>query len=103
MRSRSHQDWEREQIEKHNTLKPFAPENGEALLFKPGDAVTYTNDCGVSFELKVTGLYRPDPIDSHYALGKRYLLDWDCPWYPVKESSLKKLFIANTYFEKMLN
>jgi hypothetical protein len=36
----------------------------------------------------VTGFYKPEPIDSMYANGHRYLLDWTSYWYPCKESSL---------------
>lgn len=90
--SRSHRDWEKETIEKHNLDKPFAPENGNALLFKVGDEVIYTNDYGVKFRFRVTGLYLPDPIDAQYALGGRYLLDWECPWFPVKERNLEEAF-----------
>ncbi len=27
--------------------------------------------------------------DGMYANGARYLLDWDCPWFPVAESRLR--------------
>lgn len=84
----SHQDWQAEVIRQHNAERPFAPENGQALQFNVGDAVVYSNDNGVSFNHKVTGLYKPNPIDSLYATGCRYLLDWDCHWMPVRESSL---------------
>lgn len=86
----SHWDWEREQVMKHNEQKLYAPENGNELLFKLGDSVIYTNPAGVEFEFIVTGLYRPDPMTAQYAAGKRYFLNWDCPWYPVAESSLQK-------------
>ena len=88
--SRSHWDWVKEMVEQHNLNKPFAPENGNELLFKVGDSVIYTNPAGVEFEFIVTGLYQPYPMTSQYATGKRYLLNWDCPWYPVEENSLQK-------------
>ena len=88
--TRSHQDWENEMIEKHNSEKPFAPENGNELLFKAGDDVIYTNP------------NLPNPIDSHYAVGRRYLLDWDCIWFPVKECDMKKAFIIDPRFEGIL-
>ena len=85
----NHQEWEEKVIAEHNEAKLFAPENGQELKFMVGDAVTFTNDYGVSFSgLHVTGLYKPDPIDSFYARGFRYLLDYDCPWFPVREESL---------------
>lgn len=102
--SRNHQDWENEAIEKHNLQKPFAPENGNKLLFKIGDDVTYTNPNGISFNLKIIGLYKPDTINYHYSLGCRYLLDWECPWFPVKESDLEEAFLfeISSMFEKIL-
>lgn len=100
--TRSHQDWENEMIENHNLQKPFAPENGNELLFNIGDDVVYTNPAGVKFNFKITGLYQPNHIDSHYALGRRYLLDWDCPWFPVEERSLEKAFIIDPRFEGIL-
>ena len=100
--SHSHQDWEKEMIEKHDLQKPFAPENGNELLFKIGDDIIYTKDNGAIFTFKVTKLYQPNPIDSHYAIGCRYLLNWDCPWFPVKECNLEKAFIIDTRFEGIL-
>lgn len=88
LKAQSHGDWQKEVIEQHNLRKPFAPENGQELLFKIGDKVVYTNDNGVSFIKKVIGLYQPNPIDSLYACGHRYLLDTDCYWMPVKEDNL---------------
>ncbi len=85
----SHQDWQEEVIAEHNRSHPFAPENGNPLQFAPGDHVIYTNDQGIEFELKVSFGYLPDPIDSLYARGYRYLLDCSSHWMPVKESSLR--------------
>lgn len=84
----SHWAWAERVIAKHNAEKPFAPENGQALKFAVGDKVTYTNSYGVTFVLTVTGFYRPDPIDTLYATGCRYTLDWSCPWMPVPEHRL---------------
>ena len=83
-----HHEWEQETIEQHNTQRPFAPENGEVLKFKVGNPVVYTNEFGVSFHRRITALYRPEPIDSLYATGHRYLLDKDSYWMPVKEANL---------------
>jgi hypothetical protein len=33
---------------------PFAPENGQPLRFKIGDAVIFTNEYGAQFRLRVT-------------------------------------------------
>ena len=85
----SHREWSDQVCEQHDAEKPFAPENGEALKFKAGDAVVVTNDNGVEFSKTVTGLYKPSRKCSLYARGYRYLLDWDCHWMPVKESSLR--------------
>jgi len=57
--------------------------------FNIGDNVICTNDYGVEFSLKVTGYYKPEKIDSLYAVGYRYLLDWDCYWMPASEKSLR--------------
>ena len=84
----SHHDWVIEQAQRHDAEKPFAPENGKPLMFKEGDAVIFTNDNGVSFPLKVTGLYRPESPCGQYSNGARYFLDWDCHWFPVAESAL---------------
>ena len=74
----------------HDEQKPFAPENGQPLLFKAGDPVIYTNQAGIEFALRVTGFYeRPTTPDGMYAKGARYLLDWDCPWFPAVESCLR--------------
>lgn len=87
----SHWDWEEAVIERHQSEKPYAPENGEPLKFKVGDEVIYTNDYGVQFKQTVTGFYQPDQINSLYATGYRYLLDTDCYWMPVRESSLQSV------------
>lgn len=85
----SHWDWEKNVIAEHNQQKPYAPENGQLLKFKPGTPVIYTNDHGIEFPLIVTGYYAPNNIDSHYASGARYMLSWDCYWFPTKESTLR--------------
>lgn len=86
----SYWKYENEVVAKHDAEKPFAPENGEPLKFAVGDVVAFTNEYGVIFRrIRVTGYYKPDPIDSLYATGMRYLLDWSCPWFPAKESSLQ--------------
>jgi hypothetical protein len=60
------------------------------LRFKAGDPVIYTNPAGIEFPLRVTGFYqRPASPCGQYANGARYLLDWDCPWFPVPESRLR--------------
>lgn len=82
--------WEVEVTERHDKQKPYAPENGQPLRFKIGDPVIYTNENGISFPLRVTGFYhRPAVPDALYANGARYLLDWECPWFPVIESRLQ--------------
>ncbi len=83
----SHWDWAKRVEEEHNASKPFAPENGQALKFKAGDKVIYTNSYGVTFHQTVTGLYTDQ--DSFYHRGYRYTLDYDCYWMPVKESDLQ--------------
>jgi hypothetical protein len=82
-------EWEEKMIAEHAVLKPYAPENGQALQFKVGDTVVYTNGYGVKFKRQVTGFYQPEKIDALYATGSRYLLDWDCPWFPVKECNMQ--------------
>lgn len=85
----SHHDWAEKVIEQHDREKPFAPENGQPLKFKIGEAVIYTNDYGVSFgPHRVTGLHQPTEPSSLYASGYRYYLDKVSCWMPVKESSL---------------
>jgi len=73
----------------HDALKPFAPENGQPLRFKIGDAVIYTNEYGVQFRRRITGFYRPSGLSGHYARGARYLLNSTSPWVPVAESRLR--------------
>lgn len=85
----SHWEWMEDVVAKHDLEKPFAPENGVPLRFKSGDPVIFTNDDEVSFRLRITGYYQPAEPCSLYACGRRYLLDWDCPWFPVKESQLQ--------------
>ncbi len=86
----SPQEWEEEITAQHDAQKPFAPENGQSLRFKIGDPVIYTNPAGIDFPLRVTGFYqRPASPDGMYATGARYLLDMDCWWFPVSESSLR--------------
>ena len=53
----SHHDYIIEITAQHDALKPFAPENGQPLRFKIGDAVIYTNDAGLQFRRRVTGFY----------------------------------------------
>lgn len=85
----SHHDHIIEITAQHDVLKPFAPESGQPLRFKIGDAVIYTNECGVQFRRRVTGLYRPSRLCGHYARGARYLLNSTSPWVPIAESSLR--------------
>ncbi|AXL71821.1 hypothetical protein N0006_25535 [Pseudomonas aeruginosa] len=85
----SHHDWVIEVSAQHDAHKPFAPENGQPLHFKIGDAVIYTNDFGAQFHRLVTGFYRPSGPCGLYALGRRYFLDSSSPWMPVAESSLR--------------
>lgn len=86
----SHWDYVERVVAKHDKEKPFAPENGKPLKFEVGDIITFTNDAGITFRgFRVTGFYKPEQPCSLYATGKRYLLDWDCPWFPASESSLE--------------
>jgi len=85
----SHHDWVIEVSAQHDAHKLFAPENGEPLRFKIGDAVIYTNDFGAQFHSRVTGFYQPAGLCGLYALGRRYFLDSSSPWMPVAESSLR--------------
>jgi len=84
----SHHDWAAKVIADHDAEKPFAPENGQPLAFKPGDPVIYTNDQGVSFAFNVSGYYKPVHPCSLYAAGYRYMLDKGSHWMPVKEANL---------------
>jgi hypothetical protein len=85
----SHYEWGMAVVAQHDRLKPFAPENGEPLRFMVGDPVVFTNDYGVTFKFRVTGFYRPEEPCSLYACGRRYLIDSDSPWFPVKEAQLQ--------------
>lgn len=85
----SHWAWAERVIAQHDRDKPFAPENGDALRFSVGDPVIYTNNYGVQFKQRVTGLYQPSEPCSLYATGRRYLLDTDCYWMPVAEANLE--------------
>lgn len=84
----SHWEWEKEVVAAHEANRPYAPENGQPLKFKAGDRVIFTNCYGVWFRCTVTGLYRPEKVDSLYATGRRYMLDYDCHWMPATEESL---------------
>ncbi|WP_395008493.1 hypothetical protein [Undibacterium sp.] len=84
----SHHDWVDSVIKKHDSEKPFAPENGRPLKFSIGDFVTYTNGYGCTFERRVTGFYQPETPSALYATGARYFLNNDCHWMPVSEVSL---------------
>ena len=55
----SHHDYIIEITAQHDALKPFAPENGQPLRFKIGDAVIYTNEYGAQFRRRVTGSTSP--------------------------------------------
>ena len=85
----SHWEWQEEVVAQHDLEKPFAPENGQPLKFGVGDPVIFTNDYGVKFKLRITGFYQPEKPCSLYACGRRYLVDSDSPWFPVKESQLE--------------
>ncbi|MED5491731.1 MAG: hypothetical protein VYD45_06370 [Pseudomonadota bacterium] len=85
----SHHDYILEITAQHDALKPFAPENGQPLRFKIGDAVIYTNEFGAQFRRRVTGFYRPTGLSGSYARGARYLLNSTSPWVPVSETSLR--------------
>jgi len=85
----SHHDYIIEITAQHDALKPFAPENGQPLRFKIGDAVIYTNQFGVQFRRRVTGFYQPSGLCGHYARGARYLLNSTSPWVRVAQSSLR--------------
>ncbi|GAO22440.1 hypothetical protein ALISP_2260 [Alicycliphilus sp. B1] len=85
----SHHDYIIEITAKHDALKPFAPENGQPLRFKVGDAVIYINEFGAQFRRRVTGFYQPTVLSGLYARGARYLLDSSAPWMPVPEFSLR--------------
>ena len=84
-----HHDYIIENTAQHDALNPFAPENGQPLRFKIGDAVIYTHEFGAQFRRRVTGFYQPTGLSGLYARGARYLLDSSSPWMPVSESSLR--------------
>lgn len=86
--SESHQSWQERIIAEHDTTRPFAPENGEPLRFAVGDRVIFSNDYGMRFRAKVSGLYRPPSTTSLYARGYRYTLDKADFWMPVREDQL---------------
>ena len=67
----SHHDYIIEITAQHDALKPFAPENGQPLRFKIGDAVIYTNEFGAQFRRRVTGFYQPTGLSGLYARGAR--------------------------------
>lgn len=81
-------DWEKKQVAAHNEKRPYAPENGSPLKFKPGDSVIYTHEYLGTCKAVVSGYYLPTAMDSFYAQGARYLLDRGAYWFPVKESEL---------------
>lgn len=84
-----HHEAVRRAIEKHDEIKPFAPENGQPLKFKSGDKVTYINDYGCIFAGKtITKIMERVDDESLYCSGHRYYIDTDCPWMPVKEANL---------------
>jgi hypothetical protein len=86
----SHWEWAEERMREHDAQKPYAPENGQALQFKPGDKVIYTNEFGVEFAQTVTGYYlRPEKPCGQYANGARYFLDTSAHWFPHTERSLR--------------
>lgn len=86
----SHWEWQKRVMAEHDAAKPFTPENGNPLRFKPGEAVIFRNDYRVEFHQRVTGYHqRPAEPCGLYARGCRYLLDKDCYWMPVTEASLR--------------
>jgi len=81
--------WKEELVARHDQLKPFAPENGRLLRFAVGDPVLTINGYGLILPgFKIVGFYKPKTIDSLYAAGYRYLIDWACHWFPVAEKEL---------------
>lgn len=86
----SHHDMMKLTIEKHDRERKFAPENGQLLKFKVGDKVTFVNDFGfIRTGKTVTRIMRREEDESFYCMGRRYYIDSDCPWMPVKESNLR--------------
>lgn len=83
----SHWEYQEKVVAQHDAEKPFAPENGEPLKFAVGDVVAFTNEYGVMFRgIRVTGFYKPDPINSLYATGRRYLLDRNARQAPALQA-----------------
>lgn len=80
----------------YNPAKDPAVINGiqEAYGFKIGDRVEFTNPNGLTFgPRKVVGfVQKPDP---DFLPENTVYIDSDSPWYPVKPSSLKKIYQAN--------
>jgi hypothetical protein len=85
----SHWEYVDRVVAEHDDNKPFAPENGQPLKFKTGDAVIYTNPNGIEYYLTVKGLYERQTQGAMYARGARYLLDWSCHWYPAMEANMR--------------
>lgn len=85
----SHHEMMKLTIEKHDSERPFAPENGQPLKFKAGDIVTFINDFGFRRSGKtVTRIMKREEDESLYCIGYRYYIDSDSPWMPVKETQL---------------
>lgn len=60
--------------------------------FKVGDAVIFTNDYGVEFDLRVVGFASEPHTDCD---DPRFVyLDSSCWWFSVKASSLRKRTFA---------
>lgn len=102
--------WEKTKVAEHNLYLPFAPENGSPLEFKPGDSVVYTHEYLGTYQAVVAGYYLPNPADSFYAQGARYLLDRGAYWFPVAESELQRdnsisvlFYEAKSYWRRKLD
>lgn len=79
-----------ELVRAHDEQRPYAPENGRPLAFSVGDRVTFVNDYGVAFpHHTVTRIMQRHENEWLYCSGRRYYIDSDCPWMPVKESNLR--------------
>ena len=90
MKGIDHHEAMKELIALHDATTPFAPENGEPLKFNIGDKVTYVNDFGCIFEgYTIIGIMNRDDYESLNCSGRRYYIDSDSPWMPVKESNLR--------------
>ena len=85
----SHSEWSDGIIAAHDIENPFAPENSQPLKFQIGDKVIFKNDYGVEFPYLITGFYKPKKPCSLYAVGYRYLVNSDSPWFPIKEIELR--------------